>query len=296
VNSLMASPAAKGLFSRAITESASGWGLGRGVTQQTAEANGAAFARKVGATSLEALRAMPAEQLVKAAVGARFGAVVGGKLLPMESAVAQATAGRFNDTPIMNGFNADEGSGFEADYGRLTAASLAAHRDEKFWPLQAEAAKFWTASSDADAAKEGKAMARDRARGYVYEWARRRAKVSRNPIYLYQFDHPHPGPTVGRYGTFHTSEVPYVFQDLQAPRPWADEDRKIAEEMSTRWINFVSGRAPNDPGKPAWPAFRPNDPKIMLLGDKVGAEDILSPDKCMFMDALVDKAGKLSTY
>jgi para-nitrobenzyl esterase len=295
VNQLMVSPAAKGLFSRAITESASGWGLNRGVSQQAAEANGAAFARKVGAQSLQALRALPAEQLVKAAVGARFGTVVGGKLLPAEPAVAQAT-GRFNDTPIMNGFNADEGSGFEADYGRLTAASLAAHRDEKFWPMQAEAAKFWSAAADADAAKVGKSMARDRARGYVYEWARRRAKVSRSPIYLYTFDHPHPGPTSGRYGTFHTSEVPYVFQNLQAPRPWSDEDRRIAEDMSTRWINFISGRAPDAPGKPAWPAFRLTDPKIMMLGDKAGADDILPADKRVFMDALVDRAGKLSTY
>ena len=293
---MIASPQAKGLFSRAITESGAGWNPGM-TSMQASQAAGEAFAKRIGAGSIAALRAMPADALVKAAVdkGGRFSAVVDGKVLPMDPSIA-LTAGKFNDTPMLSGANADEASGFESDYGNLKVASLNRYRDQKFWPMQAEAAKFWSASSDAEASQVGKMMSRDRSRGYAYEWAKRRAPKSRYPIYIYQFNHPQPGPTSARYGAFHTSEVPYVFRNLDAPRPWTDADRKISDDMSARWVNFISGRAPDAAGQPKWPAYRTADPKIMMLGDEDKAEELLTVDKRKLFDAVVDGGGKISRY
>ena len=60
VNDLMACPAAKGLFVRAIAESGSGLGV-RASPLEEAEKTGAAFVKRLGTTDLAALRAMPAE-------------------------------------------------------------------------------------------------------------------------------------------------------------------------------------------------------------------------------------------
>jgi para-nitrobenzyl esterase len=162
--------------------------------------------------------------------------------------------------------------------------------------MLAEAAKYYSASSDAAASDVGKAMSRDRSRGYAYEWAKRRAPKSRFPIYIYQFIHPHPGPTMARYGAFHTSEVPYVFRNLDAPRPWTDADRKISDDLSARWISFISGGAPDTPGAPKWPVYRTADPKLMMLGDEDKAEDLLSLDKRRMFDAIVEGGGKIARY
>jgi para-nitrobenzyl esterase len=101
---------------------------------------------------------------------------------------------------------------------------------------------------------------------------------------------------MARYGTFHTSEVPYVFHNLNAPRPFADKDRQIADDMSARWISFLSGGAPDAAGKPAWPAFKTADPKIMMLGDKETSSELLTPEKRRFFDAIVDGGGKIARY
>jgi hypothetical protein len=50
-----------------------------------------------------------------------------------------------------------------------------------------------------------------------------------------------PGPDADKYGAFHTSEVPYVFNSLtKSDRPFTDADHKIAEIMSSYWANFAT--------------------------------------------------------
>ena len=295
VMAMITAPEAKGLFSRAIMESGAGWNPGA-TTLAAAAPRGEAFGKKIGAPTLEALRALPADALVKAAVdnGARFGPIVDGTLLPIDPYIAQET-GRFNDTPMISGANADEGSGFESDYGQLTVDGLNKARDQKFWPVGAQAAKFYSATSDAEAGPMGKTLSRDRSQGYGDQWAKRRTPHSKYPLYLYHFDHPEPGPTQARYGTFHTAEIPYVFQNLDAPRPFTDEDHKVSDEMATRWVNFIKGGAPDAPGRPKWPAYSISAPKIMMLGDKVGGEALLTPEKRKLFDDMVDRGGRFTS-
>ena len=87
VSAQMASPLAKSLLVGAIGESGSLLGLQPLPTLAEAEQTGTAFAGAVGAASLAALRALPAQQLLEATgkPGApRFSAVVDGYFLPSQ--------------------------------------------------------------------------------------------------------------------------------------------------------------------------------------------------------------------
>ena len=47
-----------------------------------------------------------------------------------------------------------------------------------------------------------------------------------------------------------------------------DDDRKIADIMSSYWANFAATGDPNGKGLPVWPAFDSKSQKTMELGDK----------------------------
>ncbi len=102
----------------------------------------------------------------------------------------------------------------------------------------------------------------------MYLWARVRAKTGKTAVYEYLWDHALPGPDAERFGAFHTSEVPYVLNTLSmSDRPFTEADRKIADMMSSYWVNFAAAGDPNGSGLPAWPAVS-DEPTIMEVGDK----------------------------
>ena len=282
VAQLIGSPKAAGLFSRAITESGSTWARALPPSLAEGEAVGGAFGQSISAPTLAQLRALDANMLVKQAADfasagrGRIVPIVDGRHITVDGTRAQARAG-FNDTPILSGYNADEEAGTDNKYGSWTIAELAAKRTANFGPVAAEAAVVYPAATAAEAAEIGKVMARERSRGGMYEWARRRAAVSANPIYLYFFNHPHPGPTKARYGTFHSSEIPYVFGTFAADRPFTDADRTISRDFQARWVNFIKGGTPNAAGLAAWTAFDPQRPMTMILGDNEEEQPILPP-------------------
>ena len=296
VTQLVSAPAGHGLFARAITESGSQWGT-RPASPPLAqgEAQGVAFATAVGAPSLAALRAMPAEQLVReAATRPRTGTVVDGRWITVDPGRAQAAPG-FNDTPILSGFNAEEESGSDALYGQWTVAELNKKRTTQFGSAAAQAAVLYPAATDEAAHRAGQDMARERSRMAMYEWARRRAVISRYPVYVYFFDHPHPGPQQVRYGTFHSSEIPYVFGNLSQSRPFGDADRALTRTMQARWVSYIKGGAPDAAGAPPWPVFTAASPMMIKLGDNPAAMPVLPADKLKFADDTLGRAGEQGT-
>jgi para-nitrobenzyl esterase len=109
-----------------------------------------------------------------------------------------------------------------------------------------------------------------RARATLVDWGRRRATLSHTPLYLYLYDHVEPGPESARWGAFHGSEIPYVFDTLDAApdRPYSRLDRQVAQSMAGYWVNFVNTGNPNGPGLPHWPAFNSAAPAVMEIGDR----------------------------
>jgi len=143
--------------------------------------------------------------------------------------------------------------------------------------------KLYLAATDEEAAQMSNAAARDQARANLYLWAMKRAQAAKSKIFTYFFTHPLPGPDIDKYGAFHTSEVPYVFNSLgRSDRPFTAADRKLADTISSYWANFARTGDPNGKGLPQWPAVSPSSAMAMELGDQVRPIPVAAPAQLDF--------------
>jgi para-nitrobenzyl esterase len=97
--------------------------------------------------------------------------------------------------------------------------------------------------------------------------------------YWYIFTHEPPlEPGVRDLKATHASEIPYVFNNLAAPRTIPDlssprlasaseTDRALAGRMSSYWVNFAKTGDPNGKGLPVWPRFEDRNKPPYVLGE-----------------------------
>ncbi len=265
---LVDSPLAKGLFARAIAES----GAGLGITAQPladAERAGVAFAQAKGAKSLADLRALSADEISKPPAGAA-GPPLG--FAPVADGHALIAGEHFvSDVPMLTGLTADEGSAMSPGYGHTTREQLAKQAHVQYGDLATRLLALYPAASDAEAANVAKIAARERGLASTLLWARARAQKSRTPAYVYLYVHPEPGPDAARYGAFHSSEIPYVFRNLdKADRPYTAEDRAVVLTASRYWLNFLHSGDPSGPGAVPWPAFDAKLNQYLEIGERTG--------------------------
>ena len=315
------SPLAKGLFQRTIAESHSRYPRDPDLrflsvsyrTRQSAETAGAAYAQARGAATAAELRAMPWQKLVEGsdAVDAAvetgttgkpplFRPVLDGWVIPNSYDVALAN-GAFNDVVVVTGNNKDETgavpeTAFVALRARsgppragapqvsVTLADYVRSAKAKYGALADEFLRLYPAASDDEAAAASNAAAYDNNRVSTYLWAVERAKSTARPMFTYWWTHAPPGPGHDIRGAYHGSEINYAFGNLYATdRPWTDEDRAIADRMSSYWANIIKRGEPNGEGLPAWAPFDPAARSVMVLGDQWGPTDVAgSPAKLDF--------------
>jgi para-nitrobenzyl esterase len=268
VHFLTASPLAKGLFRGAIAQSGSSYQRpGMDLPLAEAQADGAKFAEAKGAGNIVSLRAMPWQKLVESVKGLqmRFRPVVDGHSLKMPIGEVFA-AGQQNDVPTMTGSNKDEyGASPNPD---VTLATFLSRSRERYGE---DFLKHYPAANDTEARAAQNEAAREEKRVSIYLWARQRAKTAKTKAFTYFWTHPLPGPEIEKYGAFHTSEVPYVFATLyMSKRPFVDADWKIADAVSSYWVNFVKTGDPNGKGLAVWPAVDGERQQTMEIGDAFG--------------------------
>lgn len=295
VSAQMASPMAKDTLAHAIGES--GGAFSRGTlpfpTADTAEERGEAFARNVlGKNSLAELRAVPAEDLVKAVEAqkgraVRFGPDVDGIFLP-EPVPAIYAAGKQAHIPLLAGWNRDEGG------PARDSTTLQNYREmaQKTWgPHAEEFLKEYGATTDAEAQRSAADYAADRfIADSTWEWIEAQVKTGGAPVYRYKFERASPGD---RYhpassGAFHSSEIEYVFGNLSVrpAAPWKAEDYKLSEMVQDYWINFAKTGNPNGPGLPEWPAYNETDHwEVMHLDTTPMAEPDAHRGRYLFLQS-----------
>ena len=163
----------------------------------------------------------------------------------------------------------------------LAQFQAAAHR--KFGALADEFLKLYPAKTDEEAASQSDASVRDNSRISTFLWGTLWSEKNKLPVHTYFWTHAMPGPSHDMRGAFHGSEIPYAFDSLDAlDKPWTDEDRKIAETMSSYWANIIKTGDPNGTGLPDWPSFSAKTPQVMELGDHFGPIPVASQDKIAF--------------
>jgi para-nitrobenzyl esterase len=287
VSALMASPLGRGLFQRAIGESGavlypdkSPYAL---APLAKAEQSGVKFADILSVRSIAELRAKPAEELLDAA--AKNSSVLTRSRLPnIDGYVLPANAteifakGQQSEVPLLAGSNADEGTLFAARAQTPTPESYT-EQVRKFFGDAAEAVlKLYPGDTPEQARSSFAALLGDQLISYpTWLWDELQARSGKAPTYRYLFELRPPAPELSltplaAAGAFHSAEIVYVFDNLQVRDwPWRPEDRRLAEIVSSYWVNFAKSGNPNGPGLPDWPAYTGPDGTVMRLAEQSGA-------------------------
>lgn len=277
VHMLVASPLALGLFHRAIAQSGPP-ALVAIQTRAQAEADGLAFASELQQPGLQALRALSVEALTRTlAPGPRFMPMIDGTLVPAwppEHGAGLAVS----DVPMLVGQTADENSGLDPDYGSDDPTALTALMQRYYGDQGPKMAAQYLQAAAGQAAAAYRAASLDRWLGALWCWAEHRLQTASAPVFAYLFEQVAPGPEAGRYGAFHTSDVPYVLATLDAApqRGFSEADRGISAQASAYWLNFVKGGTPNGPGLPHWPDLHQATPMLLRIGAHTTTGDLLS--------------------
>lgn len=289
VRTLLSSPLAKGLFRRAIMHSSPT------VMVQAGKLNYISLEEKISAAtkmfdkhfpgkSLQELRTLNVDAFYKdeAKANELFSvssgpyAVIDGQVLTKESADL-LREGALNGIDVIIGTVADERTALDGDPKKVMdiQAFYASWKktlgEDLYNKYQFE--KLYPAYTPTDAYRQHLKVQAD-----MYLEQNRIAgsllkeKNPKSKVFVYYFDHPTPGRDREYYGSWHSSDLWYVFNSMRnAPgqRAWSPSDFELAEQASTFWANFVKTGNPNGSGLPTWlESDRSNKAPYLWIGEK----------------------------
>jgi para-nitrobenzyl esterase len=291
VNDLIVSPAARGLFAGAIAQSGSGLGIASPALAE-AEHTGEQLAQTLGvqvlgaqtpgAHTLAELRALPWERVQGAVLGymeperpgARhfsFRPVIDGVVLPADP--IRGASPVVTNVPLLTGFNTEE---FIFPEGS-TAAAFEEQVRKRYGTHAVRLLALYPHATDAEASDSARTLARDAYMAALAFWADDRSASAHQRIYTYLYEHPAPVPAPPSWGTFHTSEVPYLFGVLDHKRrPYTEADERIARQLQGYWLNFIRSGDPNGRGLARWRPHAAHGPQVMGIGDAPGPRPAVS--------------------
>ncbi|MFC0102352.1 carboxylesterase/lipase family protein [Sphingopyxis terrae] len=293
---LMTAPAARGLFAKAVAQSAymvSAPALRDRVNGMVpAEEQGSDLAAKLGATDLAALRALPAETIAdKVPTTGYFPfPAIDGKTVPRQL-VDSFDRGEQAPVPILAGFNSGEIRSLRfllpkppADAAAYEAAVRAGY---------GEFADMFLARYPAKTIDESMlAATRDAMYGWTAERLVSDQAAAGKGAYFYLFDHGYPATQEWNLHAFHASELPYVFGTASRTPPlWPKipdtlAERKLSEAMGDYWASFAATGKPQAKGWPDWPDYA-DDRGFLHFADTPRAGHNLFPGTAALHEAVV---------
>jgi para-nitrobenzyl esterase len=283
----MASPMAKKVVRRAIGESGALFWLTEdlqplAITEQA----GTKFAAEMGATSLEQLRAIPAQQLLDAVMKGKSFRVesnIDGHFFPVSPREIYEK-GEQSHIPLMAGWNRDEGS-YQEFFGKdaPTKENYEAKVRKQFGDQAPEILRLFPQNTDEQVRQSaGRLALADLAAYAMWKWMELQKRTGDTAVYRYQFDLAPPVEAGSRQAeggprAYHAAEIEYVFGTLDSKKlPWTPADYKVSDLMGTYWTNFAKTGNPNGKGLSRWPEYGQKDGfQVMHLGaaPKAKADD-----------------------
>lgn len=291
VCSLIASPLAAGLFSRAIVQS--------GACVATPEAEMEATSRELAAElgcgpdadrdCLEALAPTAWLDQIEAPIASglvtsAWGATIDGHVL-LDVPQSVIERGEHNHVALIVGSNAQEMSffappGITPEMVRRTFLAFAPYDDEllEAYPPGTTSESARTAYVAATTDSQFTCTARRLARA---------AQASQTePVFRYFFDHAIDTIAGRRLGAFHGLELFYVFGTIERSEfaPSLNEtDRSIVALFGERWGAMARGGMPT--GTPSWPAYG-TDESVFVIDDAPHVEPAVRGSACDLWDLI----------
>jgi len=290
VSSLLGTPAAAGLFRRAIVQSG-------GVhvhTIEQAEQRGDRLATALGLQSLsrDALLKVPADELVSATevvakhppdpglIPLPFLPVVDGRFLP-EHPLGAVARGLSAGVDLIIGTNRDE----------LTLWGLS---NPSLWSLDEAGVTRWLATAAPDIPPEELLHGYREARlgrsesveprdmwvsigsDGIFRWPSLQLAAAHHAptfVYLFEWESPAFG---GMLGSCHALEIPFVFGMVHVPAVQVlsgsgAEAELLSQQMQQAWISFARTGSPSHDALGAWPEWDPMARSTMVFGSSSGA-------------------------
>lgn len=262
---LMTSPPARGLFAKAIAQSAYMISMpelkqGR-FGEQAAEGIGARLAEALGTQDLATLRSLDANKLVEDAARAGYLPLgtVDGQVLPRQL-VEVFDRGEQAPVKIIAGFNSGEirSLRFLAPPVPKDAATYEASIRERYRDLAAEFLRLYPGSALGESVV---AATRDALYGWTAERLVAKQTAVGQPAFLYLFDHGYPTADSAGLHAFHAAELPYIFGTADRTPPlWPKVPATAAESalsdaMVAYWTEFARSGAPSAANQAQWTAY-----------------------------------------
>ncbi|MCX6608462.1 MAG: carboxylesterase family protein [Acidobacteria bacterium] len=270
ISTLLAMPAAIGLFHKAILESGS---LLKVATREDASVAARALLSKLGLAPHQAakLREVPARDLLKAANLSQLTPVIDGRTITQQTWEPQAPAASAR-VPLLIGCCKDETSLGALKDDALHSLTAAALRDRL---LQANVAPDQVDPLLAAYRRENPndspthcwfRFATDRdARRKAIRQAERKLAQAQADVFMYHFAWNTP-MLDGRLRAFHTAELPLALRLVRYPAA-----ESLSRHLAGAWAAFARRGTPNAPGLPPWPKYTLETRTTMIFDAPVSA-------------------------
>lgn len=280
VRTLLACPAASGLFHRGVIQSAGfeGTATGEWWSRETNEAAADELFDRLGTRDPEALRAVPTEQVLQTSVelsGARDrpghvrtpAQLVWMPVVDGETVVGDAYPAWGRDVPVMLGTAEHESRFFlrpEREYDRPLLERMTA----ALAGLAALDALRWFDEAGLDAYEALDALVTTTVfTEPASETLAAFSKLDRDFCY-YHFTRLSPGAIASRMLAAHAAELPYLFGTLGDDGRYDETDRALSDALQETWMSFARTGVPGGPDRP-WPRFDAARPEMTVIGDAI---------------------------
>ncbi len=283
IRTLLACPEAKGLFHRAIIQSA---GFERAafappLSYQRAQQTAEALFTKLGAHDPAALRGVPTDA-VKQASHALSG------VFPPPGQTH--TPANLNWMPIVDGSTVtdDDFAGWPRDVPVLMGcvdneARYFLKPSGTYPSIVLQTMIKTLGASEAPAVEEALSdLAPYEALDKLFStaiWLEpmletvRKFAASDRRFYCYHFARAAPGAIATNELAKHTAEIRYIFGTLADRAYYDSTDQRLAAIMQYAWLSFARTGVPNTPGGAAWPRYDAADPRMAWIEDGIAIRD-----------------------
>ncbi len=305
VFALMASPLSRNLIAGAIGESgAMIQPTLPPITLAEGEKRGEEFAEKIGDTSLQSLRDIPANKLLKLSSGEGFSyftSTVDGYFFP-ESPETIFEKGEQAKVPLLAGWNSTE-----APYSYFMQGQMPDPENyrklvkKQFGKKASEVLKLFPGKNQTEVIQSATDLGSDQFIVYsTWKWTELQRTTGGKNVYRYLFERARPGgyndfgkntnqalpPPLD--GAAHSWEIEYALGNLTTNKvyKWTPDDYKVSATMLDYFANFVKTGDPNDNVLPKWTPNTSTGPVSVM---HINAESRLLPENDRKQFEFLDK-------
>lgn len=275
VHALVASPRTKGLFHRAIAQSA--WVTDSNYAQLDEALPTVASAHDLGerwanahfkdAKTAADLRAVATAD-VNAAQQSRYSVAVtiDGDFMPAHAADIFA-AGKQQDVPLVAGTNTNEGTIFLGAFPFRTVEAYRMAMGARFGEDAKAILETYPATDAASLRAAKDQLITDT--WFVQNTRNMLAGMAQVSSSAWHYHFSRRSPEAPMLGAAHGMEIAYAFGNLAADA--APEDQALSEAMTRYWVQFAKTGDPNRKGLPDWPRYTPETDQHLELGKTIKA-------------------------